>query len=136
MGSYQFDIDLLEGQIAEDKVRDMLLGKLGPIEVKRDTRVSESGNIAVEFECRGQPSGISTTTAAWWAFELAGENYKDEIIIWIETERLRAMCEWLISKDDWVPGGDDKQAKMVLLHLNRLLLWNPTLIRVKQGVTR
>ena len=125
MGSYQFDIDLPEGLVAEAQVRDLLQGKIGPIEVKRDTIVSESGNIAVEFECRGRPSGIRTTAARWWVFVLSGERYNDELHIWIETSRLTAICDWLIKKREWVPGGDDKHSKMVLLHLGRLLLWNP-----------
>jgi len=129
LGSYQFDIDLKEGQIAEAKVRDMLQGRLGPIEVKRDTIVSQSGNIAIEFECRGQPSGIETSMATWWAFELSGEQYGDEIIIWIEANRLRAHCHWLIEQGKCKPGGDDGESKMALLHLGRLLLWNPSLVR-------
>jgi len=131
LGSYQFDLDLTEGQIAEANVRDLLMGRLGPIEVKRDTKVSESGKIAVEFECRGWPSGIKTTTAVWWVFELAGGNYQDKILIWIETERLRTMCDWHIDKGDWVYGGDGKQAKMVLLRLSRLLLWDPQVTKTK-----
>lgn len=129
MGSCNFEFDLPEGEIGEDIVRELLSGKGGSIEVKRDTVVSDSGNIAVEFECRGAPSGIKTTKAMWWAFVLTGENYQDEIIIMILTERLRAMCDWSIQHRLFRPGGDGKQSKMVLLHLSRLLLWNPILVR-------
>ena len=136
LGHYNPDYDIPEGEIGEDIVRDLFSGRPGSVEVKRDTIVSDSGNIAVEFECRGRLSGIRATKAMWWVFLLSGENYQDEVAIMVLTERLRIMCEWLIEKGEWVPGGDDKQSKMVLLHLNRLLLWNPVLLRVKQGATR
>jgi len=125
LGSYNFGFDLAEGEIAEDLVRELLSGKRGSIEIKRDTIVSESGNIAVEWECRGKPSGIRVTTAMWWAFVLTGEKYQDEIVIMVLTERLKAMCDWHIKKGKSVDGGDDKESKMVLLDLGRLLLWNP-----------
>ena len=139
MGHYNPDFDIPEGEIGEDIVRDLFSGRPGSVEVKRDTIVSDSGNIAVEFEYRDRPSGIRATKAMWWVFLLSGKNYQDEVAIMVLTERLRVMCEWLIEngdKRDCTTGGDGNQSKMVLLHLNRLLLWNPTLVRVKQGVTR
>ena len=50
---------------------DLLL--IGRIEVKTDRRAAETGNVAVEVSLRGEPSGIVTTTATWWAFVLVGE---------------------------------------------------------------
>jgi len=136
LGHYNPYYDIPEGEIGEDIVRALLSGKAGAVEVKRDTIVSDSGNIAVEFECRGRPSGIRVTKAMWWAYLLSGENYQDEVAIMVLTERLRAICEWLIKRGEWIPGGDDNQSKMVLLHLGRLLLWNPALVRVKQGAIK
>lgn len=135
MGHYNPDWDIPEGEIGEDIIRDLFSGRPGAVEVKRDTIVSDSGNIAVEFECRGRPSGIRLTKARWWAFLLSGKSYQDNIAILVLTERLRLMCEWLIEKGHWKPGGDDKQSKMVLLHLNRLLLWNPSSVKTKQMAT-
>lgn len=139
MGHYNPDWDIPEGEIGEDIVRDLFSGRSGAVEVKRDTIVSDSGNIAVEFEYRGRPSGIRATKAMWWAFLLSGENYQDNLAILVLTERLRVMCEWLIEngdKGDYATGGDGNQSKMILLHLNRLLLWNPALVRVKQGAIK
>jgi hypothetical protein len=139
LGHYNPDYDIPEGEIGEDIIRDLFSGRPGSVEVKRDTIVSDSGNIAVEFEYRDRPSGIRATNAKWWVILLSGENYQDNLAIVVLTERLRTMCEWLIEngdKSDCTTGGDDNQSKMVLLHLNRLLLWNPTLVRVGQGAIR
>lgn len=133
MGSYNFGWDIHEGEIGEEIVRELLSGKPGMVEVKRDTIVSATGNIAVEYECRGRPSGIMVSTATWWAFVLSGKDFQDEIVIVILTERLRALCDYHIQKRETEPGGDDGQSQMVLLHVPRLLRWNPSLLRGTKG---
>jgi len=42
-------------------------------EVKNDMKYSQTGNIGIEFECRGNPSGIQTTEADFWVQKLNGE---------------------------------------------------------------
>lgn len=44
-------------------------------EVKSDFRSAETGNAAIEFECRGKPSGISVTQADFWVMNFSGEWY-------------------------------------------------------------
>lgn len=121
-----FDLDRLRGEVAELR---LLMG-LGPIEVKRDYRVSETDRVAIEVECRGRPSGIVTTQAAHWAICLAGEEYKDEVTILIATERLRRIAEgcWLQA------GGDDHASQNRLVPTARLVApvraigrWSPKL---------
>ena len=36
-------------------------------EVKADNYINKTGNIAIEYECRKKPSGISLSTADYWA---------------------------------------------------------------------
>jgi hypothetical protein len=43
-----------------------------PIEVKADRKALETGNIVIEYEGYGRPSGISTTTAVYWAYFVEG----------------------------------------------------------------
>lgn len=45
----------------------------GSVEGKRDLQYAWTGNVAVEVECRKQPSGIVTTSATWWATLLGNE---------------------------------------------------------------
>ena len=44
------------------------LNKRITFEVKDDTRTKETGNIVVEHESWGKPSGITTTEADYWVF--------------------------------------------------------------------
>ncbi len=79
-----FDLDFRYGYAGEQLVEELLTsGKT--VEVKRDRRWHETGNLYIEFDCwynstqSWQPSGISVTKADYWAFVLEErlvENYK------------------------------------------------------------
>ncbi|CAN5205702.1 hypothetical protein BH09PAT1_BH09PAT1_6330 [soil metagenome] len=43
------------------------------IEVKNDKKFSETGNLGIEFKCRGNPSGIDTTNATLWFHHYDGK---------------------------------------------------------------
>jgi len=109
-----FDVDLAKGQMAEEMLSDILAGK---IEVKCDARVSQTGNLAVEYMCSNRPSGISTSEAPWWAFVLDGAKYEQEVVILIKKDRLLGMLGGARS----VSGGDGNRAQMYLLKKERLL---------------
>jgi hypothetical protein len=61
---YNFDLDLQDGQWAEELCRSLLNGSRR-IEVKRDFRAVATGNVFIETRCRGRPSGISTPDLPW-----------------------------------------------------------------------
>jgi len=70
-----FDLDFRYGYAGEQLVEELLTsGKT--VEVKRDRRWHETGNLYIEFDCwynstqSWQPSGISVTKADYWAFVL------------------------------------------------------------------
>ena len=52
----------------------MLEGRKVLFEVKEDVRASDTGNIVVECESRGKPSGIQTTKADFWLFRIHNED--------------------------------------------------------------
>ena len=79
-----FRYDLKVGQVGEKLLNDILT--LKTIEVKRDSWIYKSGNIAIEFESRSKPSGIAKSEAEYWAIIFSGD-YKDEIILIIKIER-------------------------------------------------
>ena len=56
------------------------------VEVKKDFKSQETGNIVVEIEMNGEPSGLSTTTADWWVFHT-----NPECLIWIAPETIKEM---------------------------------------------
>ena len=45
-------------------------GREVTIEVKEDVRTKDTGNVVIECESRGQPSGIMTTKADFWVFRI------------------------------------------------------------------
>lgn len=112
-----FKYDLKAGNLGEGLVAALL--SFCKIEVKTDSWVDKSGNIAVEFESRGKPSGIAHSEADWWAFVLDGE-HKKEIIIFIEAERLKKIARHYYQKGNVKEMGDSNTSKAVLIPLSEL----------------
>lgn len=87
-----FDLDFGYGRDGENLVEELLTGGK-TIEVKRDRRWSETGNIYIEVECWYQrsnswePSGLSVTEAAYWAFVL------EQSVFMVPTHILRLVVE-------------------------------------------
>ena len=71
----KFDIDLQYGTIREEKIIDMFLNKKIEVKSERDTWM-KTGNICIEYESYGKPSGIITTEADFWFHNLC---IKDDI---------------------------------------------------------
>lgn len=46
-------------------------GKSYTLELKNDMLSAVTGNIGVEFESRGKPSGIARSEANWWVYKLS-----------------------------------------------------------------
>ena len=65
----KFDLDLKYGEIREDKIRDMLENKKIEIKSERDMWM-KTGNICIEYESYGQPSGIKATESDYWFHNL------------------------------------------------------------------
>ena len=79
------------------------------IEIKRDRRSLETGNVIVEIGYNGNPSGLSTTEASVWIWCL-GE--KDYWFCW--TEDLK---EYIGENPEVIYGGDGKKSKLVKIKL-------------------
>ena len=65
----KFDIDLQYGQVREKRLADMLSNDKIEVKTERDIWKT-TGNIAIEYKCKGKPSGIAVTEAKWWAHVL------------------------------------------------------------------
>ena len=69
----KFDLDLEYGQIREDNIADMFQNK--KIEVKSERGMwMKTGNICIEYQSYGKPSGIAATEADYWFHCLCIEN--------------------------------------------------------------
>jgi hypothetical protein len=111
-GNKKFDIDLKYGQIREDKVREMF--SKCQIEVKSERSWwKRTGNIAIEYEYRGKPSGIYATTSDYWFHRLEGD--RDEFCTLVfKTSILKGIVDKY--KDKLTKNvGDNKASKCVLI---------------------
>lgn len=78
------------------------------VEVKYDDMSHDTGNYLIETEYGGNPSGLITTTADFWAI------VDREVIVWIMTESLRFFVKDY--KEVLLPGrGDSKSKKAYLI---------------------
>ena len=113
----KFDIDLEYGKVREKQVADMLQDK--KIEVKSERDVwQKTGNIAIEYECYGKPSGINATESDYWFHNLCiGDETFATIVC--DTQSLKRIISILDSKRS-VSGGDNNAARMYLLNLQKL----------------
>ena len=120
MNDYRHDLEF--GLCGEKLASDLLCLPVNTakVEVKRDRKVSETGNLAIEISLAGEPSGLMTSGAHWWAFVLSGDAFNDEIIIFVETQRLKNMVGKLFELNGSVSGGDGCQSQLVLVPLNGL----------------
>ena len=121
MGDFRYDLRF--GEAGENLVKNLLLTEEDSltVEVKRDRMVSITGNIAIEIAYKGNPSGIMKSEATWWAYILAGGDYRDELIIFITAERLRKLALRHKEQNGTVFGGDGKQSELVLLPVQEIL---------------
>lgn len=76
-------------------------------EVKNDFKSVKTGNIAIEFECNGLPSGINSTTSDFCVYIGLNEVYI------IKTKKLREIIDRKLYFRT-VSGGDGNLAKMYL----------------------
>ena len=113
----KFDIDLEYGTIREDKIADMLTNK--KIEVKSERGMwMKTGNICIEYESYGKPSGIITTEADYWFHNLCIE---DDIFCTLifDVPKLKKLMDKLDFKKS-VSGGDHKASRMWLVNIRKL----------------
>jgi hypothetical protein len=113
----KFDIDLQYGKVREQRVADMLQDK--KIEVKSERDVwQKTGNIAIEYQSYGKPSGIEATESDYWFHNLCiGEDTYCTLVF--ETKSLKKIIDNLDYKRS-VSGGDNYASKMYLLNLQKL----------------
>ena len=113
----KYDLDLEYGEIREDKIRDMLENK--KIEVKSERgRWMETGNICIEYECWGKPSGIRATESDYWFHNLCVGD-KEFCTIVFDTNMLKLIVNELDSFKT-VAGGDHNASRMYLVRLQKL----------------
>ena len=114
----KFDIDLEFGQQWEKYIDDLFCGaKKAEIKTERD-KWQKTGNICIEVESWGKPSGLETTEADVWVQNLVKDG-KLLASIMIPTDVLKEILPD-VSKVT-VMGGDNNASKINLVPLGKLM---------------
>jgi hypothetical protein len=120
----RFDLDLEYGKQAELFVDDVAVAILEQrVEVKRDARWHQTGNLFVEFQCRKvsgrwEKSGITDTDATLWAFILADT----QTAIFIPTALLYEITKDHYKRGNWTEQNRGSHpTRGVLIPIPRLL---------------
>ena len=116
----KFDLDLQYGQVREKIVANMLQDK--KIEVKSERGMwLQTGNIAIEYECYGKPSGINATNSDYWFHNLCvGDEVFGTLVF--ETKMLKKIINASINANQVrsVSGGDHNASKMYLINIQKV----------------
>ena len=113
----KFDIDLQYGTIREEKIIDMFVNK--KIEVKSERGMwMKTGNICIEYESYGKPSGIITTEADFWFHNLCIDDNIFCTLIF-DIPKLKQLIDKLDFKKS-VSGGDHNASRLWLVSIQKL----------------
>ena len=113
----KFDLDLQYGEVREERVAEMLQDK--KIEVKSEKDLwQRTGNICIEYESWGKPSGIEATESDYWFHNLCiGDNEYCTLVF--KTDVLKKIVNKLDTFRT-VSGGDHNASRMYLVNLQKL----------------
>ena len=114
----KFDIDLEFGKSWEKHI-DAVFSGATKCEVKTERdKWANTGNICIEIESYGKPSGLTSTEAEVWVHNLVKDN---ELCcsLMFNTDKLRKVMKEM--KPYTVMGGDNKASKMYLVNIQKLL---------------
>ena len=113
----KFDIDLCYGKVREKRVANMLQDKKIEVKSERDMW-ARTGNIDIEYESYGKPSGISATESDYWFHNLCiGDDTFATLVF--DVPSLKRIIDNLDEKRT-VSGGDNSASKMYLVSLQKL----------------
>ena len=110
-----YDVDLPFGEIFENKLKHIFGNKRMEIKTERDIWKT-TGNMCVELEYRGRPSGINVTRADYWC-HVFQDNGSIQFIVMFPTDVLRGRIRyWLrngLARLEY--GGDNRDSLIVLI---------------------
>ena len=113
----KFDIDLKYGQVREEQVKSIFADKKIEVKTERDWW-AKTGNVALEYECNGKPSGITATKSDYWIHILA-TGKKNHCMLVFEVPKLKKIIK-KYKKDYTRMVGDRNASKCVILPIKKL----------------
>ena len=117
----KFDIQLAVAQEREQYLKGVFSGaKIEKIELKSESfQWEKTGNICIEYEHNGKPSGIAATEADVWVHELLRDG---EPLCWvvIPVSRMKDLCRafWHTRREG---AGDGGKSKVILIPIKEIL---------------
>ena len=117
-GRKKFDVDLEFGQEWERHVDELFSGaKTVEIKTERD-KWATTGNICIEIESYGKPSGLAATEADLWVHNLVKDG---ELVcsLMFTTKKLREIIAEM--KPYTVMGGYNNASKLCLVSIKKLM---------------
>ena len=115
-----FTHDLQFGELSEKKVAEILQNEKIEVKTERDIWAT-TGNLFVEIESRGKPSGLATTQAVYW---MPVYYYHDRFCFFqmfevdVFKKIVKRMFKDKISRKVW--GGDDNTSRGILVPINKI----------------
>lgn len=138
MGYYDFNKDIKDGLFGEEKVINFFIETQGYKLERRNNTIDydfelsfngttytyenktdffeDTGNIAIEFECRGKASGINATKADYFTtyFDKSGELWK------ISCRNLRALIKKINPRTTQYSGDKGSRTRLYLIPKNQV----------------
>ena len=97
------------------------------VEVKRDAKSLETGNIVVEIEYGGKPSALSTTKAKYWVF------FDTIYYIWMTPEKIKECIRThKIPLREFKGGSDTLKKKAYLVPKDKLIKYAEKKVKAKE----
>lgn len=124
---FNFVNDVKVGELGEQLVNAIFHDETVKVEVKKDDWTTKTGNIAIEFECRGKPSGISITKADFWC-HVVGHYF----VLVFPVDFLRKVCDNLKYDENYVKNVGDKNSSGEKVAKVVLIPWTELLTRFKE----
>ena len=112
----KFDIDLKYGQVREKRIAKILFDKKLEVKTERDWW-RKTGNIAIEIESYGKPSGLTSTEASHWVHILA-DGDKDYCMLLFTVAQLKKLARKY--KDNFKMIGDNRASICILIPLTEI----------------
>ncbi len=114
-----FDLDLKFGKAHERKIAKLFGIKEEQIEVKTERDWwAKTGNLCIEVERKGKPTGISITKAKIWIHVLSKGN-KQMLRLIFDVPVLKKIVKKY--KNNWKMVGDRKETKAVMIKFKDIL---------------
>lgn len=119
---FNFQKDLALGTVGEEYIKSIFADDKIKLEVKKDDWAARTGNLALEFECRGKPSGILTTKADFYCFVI-GHHF----VLTLPVDFLRKIYDEYHNQPQYVKAMGDKDNNGVPVAKSILLPWRELL---------